>query len=130
MLPSFEVCEVCCGCHSHANPGDNPSQLFSGTSVHSPRLYSGTVQLPGSTLSTVILKGLEFGKESISEKPFSETIFDLLVKTLCSPMNRRFGTNAGLGEKCVPGWEGVLIVCVSILSFLFFLLSIACFERL
>lgn len=125
MLPSFEVCEVCCGCHSHANPGDNPCQLFSGTSVHSPRLYSGTVQLPGSTLLTVILKGLEFGKESISEKTFLETIFDLLVKTLCSPMNIRFSTNAGLEQKCVTWGEGILIVHVSTLSFF-----VACFERL
>lgn len=46
MFLAFEVCEVCCVCHSHANPGDNPSHLFSETSVCGPRLYSGTAQLP------------------------------------------------------------------------------------
>ncbi|KAI4829083.1 hypothetical protein KUCAC02_023145, partial [Chaenocephalus aceratus] len=44
------------------NPGDNPSHLFSETSVHGPRLYSGYVQLPCSAL---ILKGLEDGMEAI-----------------------------------------------------------------
>lgn len=56
---------------------------------------------------------------------FLETIFDLLVKTLCSPMNIRFSTNAGLEQKCVTWGEGILIVHVSTLSF-----SVACFERL
>ncbi|KAK5869785.1 hypothetical protein PBY51_024476 [Eleginops maclovinus] len=65
MLLPFEVCEVCCVCHSHANPGDNPSHLFTETSVHRPRLYSGTVQLPCSAL---ILKGLEDGMEAIGAR--------------------------------------------------------------
>ncbi len=94
MLLAFEVCEVCCVCHSHANPGDNPSHLFSETSVHWPRLYSGTVQLPRSTL---ILKGLEDGKEAIYRGSL-----DMLVQTLCSLMNTRFRVGAGknwlLGE--------------------------------
>ncbi|CAK6958181.1 hypothetical protein EYF80_014201, partial [Scomber scombrus] len=86
MLLPFEVCEVCCVCHSHANPGDNPSHLFSETSVHGLRLYSGIVQLPHMAL---ILKGLEDSKEAIFRgSP------DMLVETLCSLMNIRFSTGA------------------------------------
>lgn len=97
MLLPFEVCEVCCVFHSHANPGDNPSHLFSDTSVHGPRLYSGTVQLPRSTL---ILKGLEDGKEAI----FRGSL-DMLQQTLCSLMNIHFSANAGLEQKFVTCWE-------------------------
>lgn len=87
MLLPFEVCEVCCVCHSHANQGDNPSHLFSETSVHGLRLYSGIAQLPHLAL---ILKGLEDSKEAIFRG-----LLDMLVETLCSLMNIGFSTGAG-----------------------------------
>ncbi|TNN75555.1 hypothetical protein EYF80_014201 [Liparis tanakae] len=77
MVLPFDVCEVCCICHNHANPGDNPSHLLSETSVHRPRLYFGTVQLPCSTL---ILKGLEDGIKTI----FRGSLDMLYNKTILS----------------------------------------------
>ena len=96
MLLPFEVCEVCCVFHSHANPGDNPSHLFLDTSVRGPRLYSSTVQLPRSTL---ILKGPQDGKAAIFRG-----LLDMAVQTLCSLMNMRFSGSAGLEQKCVACW--------------------------
>lgn len=43
MLQPFEVSEVFCVCHSHANPGDNPGHLFSETSVHGLRLCTAAL---------------------------------------------------------------------------------------
>lgn len=86
MLLSFEVCEVCCDCQSHANPWDNPGHLFPGTSVHRPRLYSGPAQLPGSGLSILILRGPENGEEAIFRDSFW-TIFDFLMQTFGSRIN-------------------------------------------
>lgn len=91
MLLLFEVCEVCCVCHCHANPGDNPSHLFPETSVHGPRLYSSTIQF---TRSTLILKRLEDGKESI----FRGSLV-MLVQTLCSLMNIQYVS------KLVQAWN-------------------------
>lgn len=78
MLLSFEVCEVCCDCQSHANPWDNPGHLFPGTSVHRRELYSATAQLPGSGFSIPILRAPKDGT-----RLFLETLFRLFLTRLC-----------------------------------------------
>lgn len=78
MLLSFEVCEVCCDCQSHANPWDNPGHLFPGTSVHRPELYSATAQLPASGFSILILRAPKDGT-----RLFLETLFRLFLTLLC-----------------------------------------------
>lgn len=78
MLLSFEVCEVCCDCQSHANPRDNPSHLFPGTSVHRPELYSATAQLLASGFSILILRAPKDGT-----RLFLETLFRLFLTRLC-----------------------------------------------
>lgn len=117
MLLVFEVCEVCCVCHSHANPRDNPSHLFSETSVHRPRLYSGTVQLPHSTL---ILKGLEDGKGAI----FSG-LHDMLVKTLCPLINIGFSIDADrnllLSKMCSHCSDIFFFACFEKLQYIYYI---------
>lgn len=76
MLLPFEVGEVCSVCHSHANLGDNPSHLFSETSVRRPRLYSTKAQL---LYFALILKGLEDGNEAIFRGLASYASVDLML---------------------------------------------------
>lgn len=104
MLLSFEVCEVCCDCQSHANPRDNPGHLFPRTSVHRLRLYSGPAQLPGSGLSILILRGPENGEEAIFRDSFW-TIFDLLMQTFGSRINIILYISGWTSTKFSIWWE-------------------------